>query len=355
MELGPCQILSKDDIPNPKYNPYSWNSNASVIFIDQPVGVGYSYADYGEHVGRTEEAAKDIAAFVAIFMERFVYGTHRGTDKGDVKLHLAGESYGGRYIPVFAAEIIDQNIQLREANLTTVPLKSIMIGNGMTDFISMMASYYDMQCTNASVEPVLPISTCVRIRKALPRCQALLESECLHRFDTMSCQAAATMCDNEIALPFFSSGLNPYDISKKCDGPIEETLCYPLTKYIGQYLNLPDTRRRLGVDGKVGEFRSCSDAVGEDFRTHLDEMRTTSTYVEGLLERGINVLIYVGTYDWICNHVGNYRWTAAFDWFGHDEFDKEELRDWKVDGEVAGRTRSAQGLTFATVFRAGHM
>ncbi|KAG8755140.1 hypothetical protein FRC14_004314 [Serendipita sp. 396] len=358
MELGPCQILSKEDIPHPKYNPYSWNNNASVIFIDQPVGVGYSYADYGEHVGRTEEAAKDIASFIAIFMEKFVYGdstaNHRGK-KEDIKLHLAGESYGGRYIPVFAAEILDQNIELKRANLTTVPLKSIMVGNGMTDSVSMVGSYYDMQCTNASIEPFLPISTCVRIRKALPRCQAQLEAECLHRFDTMACQAASAMCEMEIAAPFFMSGLNPYDISKPCDGPIEETLCYPITQYIGQYLNLPETRRQLGVDEKVGKFKSCSDAVGEDFRTHLDELRTTSTYVEGLLERGINVLIYVGTYDWICNHVGNYRWTSAFQWSGHKEFNKQELREWRVDDRVAGKTRSAQGLTFATVFGAGHM
>jgi cathepsin A (carboxypeptidase C) len=55
------------------------------------------------------------------------------------------------------------------------------------------------------------------------------------------------------------------------------------------------------------------------------------------------------------NHVGNYRWTAALKWSGHDAFNQEELREWKVDGEVAGKTRSANGLTFATVDAAGHM
>lgn len=131
MELGPCQILSEEDVSSPKFNPHSWNNNASVIFIDQPIGVGFSYADYGEHVGRTEEAAKDVAAFVAIFVERFFKGK-KGAD--DLKFHMAGESYGGRYLPVFASEIFDMNTELKAGGWTPIPLKSVMIGNGLTDF-----------------------------------------------------------------------------------------------------------------------------------------------------------------------------------------------------------------------------
>jgi hypothetical protein len=36
-----------------------------------------------------------------------------------------------------------------------------------------------------------------------------------------------------------------------------------------------------------------------DFGQHLDHLQLTKFYVEGLLERGIQVLVYVGTYDWI--------------------------------------------------------
>ena len=57
----------------------------------------------------------------------------------------------------------------------------------------------------------------------------------------------------------------------------------------------------------------------------------------------------------VSNHVGNYRWTSALEWTGHDAFNSEELRNWTVDGHVAGVTKSAKGLTYATVLGAGHM
>ena len=57
MELGPCRIVQEaakdggDDAEiKLKYHPQSWNEFANVFFVDQPVGVGFSYAEHGESV-----------------------------------------------------------------------------------------------------------------------------------------------------------------------------------------------------------------------------------------------------------------------------------------------------------------
>lgn len=105
----------------------------------------------------------------------------------------------------------------------------------------------------------------------------------------------------------------------------------------------------------ISNFSSCNTQVGNDFADNLDEYHPTQHYVAALLERNVNVLIYVGKYDWICNHVGNEAWTLALEWSGHEEFSKQSLREWKIDGKSVGMTRSAKGLTFATIEGAGHM
>lgn len=47
---------------------------------------------------------------------------------------MAGESYGGRYLPVFASAVHDNNAKLVAKKKTPVNLKSVMIGNGITSF-----------------------------------------------------------------------------------------------------------------------------------------------------------------------------------------------------------------------------
>lgn len=145
-ELGPCLIAANGT--KTVYNPYSWNEVSNMIFLDQPVAVGYSYTE-GPNVVTTPDAAKDVYAFLQLFMKSF-------PEYSNLDFNIAGESYGGTYIPQFAGYIHDQAQKVRDGNkaLTTmakeshaeINLKSVLIGNGLTDPYYQFASIPEYAC-----------------------------------------------------------------------------------------------------------------------------------------------------------------------------------------------------------------
>lgn len=143
------------------------------------------------------------------------------------------------------------------------------------------------------------------------------------------------------------------------------------TSLIEDYLNRADIRNLLGVDEKVGAYKSCSKRVGIAFSNARDGNAATFYHITSLLEHNIRVLIYVGsfmtplpnrqlslliphqigTYDWICNVVGNRRMLDALEWSGKVGFAAESLHDWSsgVSPHRAGQTKSYGGLTWYVV------
>ncbi|KIJ26977.1 hypothetical protein M422DRAFT_271866 [Sphaerobolus stellatus SS14] len=221
----------------------------------------------------------------------------------------------------------------------------------------MLPSYYDIQCTAASIKPFQDIATCIRMKKALPRCKKMLQESCVDVFDEMGCSTAAEFCSTELQNPIVNAQRSPYDVSKVCTEPQNspDTVCLHEMPIVAKFLNNETLRLQMGVDPEVGEYSPVSSLVQSTFNTNFDLMQPTEFYVAELLERGVKVLIYAGTYDLVCNWVGNERFTLAMKWTGQAEFISKPLSDWKVAGKVAGKTRSANGLSFVTVFGAGHM
>ncbi|KAF7329931.1 Carboxypeptidase [Mycena kentingensis (nom. inval.)] len=132
------------------------------------VGVGFSYADFGETVETTEDAAKNIYSFISLFFEAFPQYEGRG-------LHLSGESYGGRYLPIFASKIYDQNKLAEAAGGKVINLKSVIIGNGITDISTLYPGRYEIECGRAALDvPFQTIGNRVRMKQALARCQKLM-------------------------------------------------------------------------------------------------------------------------------------------------------------------------------------
>ena len=140
-ELGPCRIANEGK--NVTQNPYSWNENFNILFVDQPVGVGFSYQDADEpNVDRSWQAGEDMYAFFQLFFSRF-------PEYADANFHMAGESYGGTYVPNSAAVVYKHNEALEVQpipGLRKLNLASVILANGLSDPYIQFAAFGEWLC-----------------------------------------------------------------------------------------------------------------------------------------------------------------------------------------------------------------
>lgn len=68
-ENGPYQF--EEDGKTLKSNPYSWNANANLIYVDQPVGTGFSHANPAHLVTNEDEVGDNMAQFLIKFLELY--------------------------------------------------------------------------------------------------------------------------------------------------------------------------------------------------------------------------------------------------------------------------------------------
>ncbi|KAH3901038.1 probable Putative serine carboxypeptidase YBR139W [Saccharomycodes ludwigii] len=333
-ELGPSSISAN---LTPVYNPFSWNNNASVIFLEQPVGVGFSYSD-DEQVTSTAVAGKDVYNFLELFFNQF---PHLRSNK----FHIAGESYAGHYIPQIAHEIA-----IEHSSDASFKLSSIMIGNGITDPLVQYKYYQPMACGKGGYPQVLTDEDCAKMESEIPRCE-LLNKGCYLSKTSFACIGANMYCENSVIGPYEKTGLNVYDIRAPCE--TDDGNCYIGQTYIEQYMNLKEVQEALGSD--VDSYKGCSDAVFLGFALTGDGNKPFQEYVAELVDRNIPVLIYAGDKDYICNWLGNLGWVDHLDWTGKELFETLPLRPWYKDGVQYGQFKSLGSFNFLRVYDAGHM
>jgi len=137
-EHGPYQMMSGTDYW--QINPYSWNLEANMLYIEAPAGVGYSYCtdaiacnSYSD-----QQTADDNLNAVLDFFTKF-------PEFGSNDLYISGESYAGIYVPWLTQSIDTYNTNNAGDDTVFKPnLKGFMVGNGVTN--------YDYDCTPAYVE-----------------------------------------------------------------------------------------------------------------------------------------------------------------------------------------------------------
>ncbi|RYG45443.1 hypothetical protein EON67_10580 [archaeon] len=126
--------------------------------------------------------------------------------------------------------------------------------------------------------------------------------------------------------------------------------CSIETSNVETFLNTPAVQKTLGVNL---EWTPCNFVVNSMFGN--DWMKTFHQLLPPMMADGIDVLIYAGDCDFVCNWLGNQAWTLALDWQGNAGFNGAPFSNWTVNGLPAGQLRTFETLNFLRVFNAGHM
>lgn len=83
-------------------NPYSWHLKYNLLFIDQPVGTGYSYSDPDGYCTNMTQVADHLYVGLRQFFELFPW-LHENP------FYITGESFAGKYIPAIGNKIHEEN------------------------------------------------------------------------------------------------------------------------------------------------------------------------------------------------------------------------------------------------------
>jgi len=336
-ENGPCKV--NENGTDTTTNPYSWHNNANVMWVDQPAGSGFST---GAGSVRNE---KGVSANMQTFLQEFFTQFPRFQK---LDFFIFGESYAGHYIPAIAHTIWQSN---KDGSGVQVPLKGVAIGNGLTNPEIQYGQYAEMCHTGGQPEGGHAPAVCgdteyAAMKVATPVCQAAIAT--CNAGVPGSCLLAVDACNLPLVEPYQLSGKNVYDMRIPCD---HGKLCYDFDN-IDKYLNTKEIQQQLGGQGKWGD---CNTVVTLAFQTAGDYMKHFHEKLTDLLHDDIEVLIYAGDCDFICNWLGNKAWATALEWDHQSEFNASADKEWEFNGKPVAKHRNSNHFHFMQVYEAGHM
>uniref|UniRef100_A0A0D3GW97 Serine carboxypeptidase-like 18 n=1 Tax=Oryza barthii TaxID=65489 RepID=A0A0D3GW97_9ORYZ len=312
-------------LPRLVYNRYSWTQMASIIFLDSPVGSGFSYArdPNGYDVGDISSSLQ-----VVTFMKEWLNDHPRYCSHN---FYVGGASYAGKgYIvgnPITGSKF-DKNFhvpyshgvgiisdQLYEAAVTHckgdfVNPTNQLCGNVLSTIDKLMSEVSDgnileNKCVKAAPKPTVDVSAS----------RALLEEY------------------NQLHKP-----------------PIRPSIdCLSYRYYLSYcWMNDNTTRDALKIKkGTIDEWLRCNKGV----LPYTQDIPSSLNYHFNLTTRGYRALVMSGDHDLILPFLSTQAWIGSFNFFIANDW-----RAWHVDGQAAGFTiEYANNLTFATVKGGSHV
>ncbi|XP_047538047.1 venom serine carboxypeptidase-like [Vanessa atalanta] len=320
-ENGPI-IVTKEGFSTRKYH---WALKNHLIFIDNPVGTGFSFTDEDGYCSDEQCIAKGLYSCLQQFFKLF-------PSLSNNEFYITGESYAGKYIPSLAMEIHNRNLKSE----TKINLKGLALGNAYCDPINQM-DYGNYLYQHGLIDNGQ--------RNFFNKMQA----EIVKNIQKENWMEAGILMDTLMDgdLTNFSYFKNYTGFNNYYNFLVPANMS-DMAKYIN-LLNKDEIRRMAHVGGLP--FHS-----GEKVQMHLaiDILKSVAPLVSELLSH-YRVLFYNGQLDIIVAYPLTENFLRKLNFSSSDEYRKAPRTIWKVDNEIAGYMKRAGNITEVLVRNAGHM
>ncbi|KFK23486.1 hypothetical protein AALP_AAs46213U000900 [Arabis alpina] len=361
-------------LPQLYLNPYSWSKVSNIIYLDSPVGVGFSYSkNKSDYITGDTKTAVDSHAFLLKWFQMF-------PEFQANPFYISGESYAGIYVPTLASEVVKG---IKEGVKPVLNFKGYLVGNGVADSVfdgnalvpfahgmglisdqlfetvtkACNGSFYDVNDLGC-VEELSKVQEDVDKLNIYNILEPCYHGTSLSAFESRSLPSSLLQLgktDKPLAVrkrmfgrawPVRAPvrpGIVPSwyqllaDISVPC---IDDTVATA-------WLNDPATRKALHTK-EISEIGSWELCTGQLSFSH--DAGSMIRFHRNLTLSGYRALIYSGDHDMCVPFTGSQAWTRSIGYKVVDEW-----RAWISSNQVAGYTQGyANNLTFLTIKGAGH-
>ncbi|KAJ8600838.1 hypothetical protein CTAYLR_006571 [Chrysophaeum taylorii] len=317
----------------------SWHTVANTLYVDQPVGTGFSWTASGAYCRNDACIARHFVTFLGRFA-RLYASLVLASPARSVPIYFSGESHAGHYVPLLVDALVEDDDGI-EWNVRGMALGNAWIDPYNQYDASRMGFALGLISADASRTLRSQEKTC---QVALDRKQYMSKA-CWNLLDDVVRTSGSKNRDHLKA--------NMYDAREA----VRSTAQFPPGhERVEAYMNTPAVREALHVDPSAPKFYECANPPYNALK-HQDGLGIMPV-LRKLLDRGeIQVLFYNGQFDLICNHVGVQRSLLALDWARAENFRRAPYVPWMRRGGLrpAGHFMEVPGLALLVVADAGHM
>ncbi|XP_015252918.1 PREDICTED: retinoid-inducible serine carboxypeptidase [Cyprinodon variegatus] len=340
-EIGP---LNRDLEPRKT----SWVQAASVLFVDNPVGTGFSYAERPDGFATN---VSTVASDMLVLLQKFFAQI---PELQSNPFYIFSESYGGKMAAAISLElnkaIAQGSVKCNFAGVALgdswiSPLDSVMTWGPYLYATSLLDDSGLKDLTSAAED----------VKEAVQQQQFLKATELW--------SVAETVVEQN------TNGVNFYNILTQ--QPDEKTASFaggnfislqahrhirPLHKQsLSELMNGP-IRKKLGIIPQNVTWGGQAEEVFSNMAG--DFMRPVVDIVDQLLAAGVNVTVYNGQLDLIVDTLGQELWVKKLKWEGLPSFTQMRwtpLDDPASPGVTGAFYKTYKNFAFYWILKAGHM